>query len=140
MYPKVEPVKYLTSKKVLIVEADRLTRSVLSKILTNYLSCEVNMASSITEAESFVRSVGYDMYIIGISGDTTGELGLINRLRENNKQIPIVVVSGDCHQEDLEMTRNSGIDRIVYKPLKLTPFLETVAGAFIESERIVNYA
>ncbi len=140
MYRKAEPVKYLSSKKVLIIESDRLTRSFLSKIISNYLNCDVNIACCRKEAESFLKSVSYDLFVIGVSGDISDDLSLIKKLQTINKNIPVVVVTGDCHEDDLELIKSAGIGRIVYKPLKLTPFLETVAGAFIESERVFNYA
>ena len=140
MYRKAQPVKSLTSKKVLIVESDRLTRIVLSKIISNYLSCDVNIASSKKEGESFIRSVNYDLYVLGISGEIQDDLDLIFQIRSIDDNVPIVAVTGDCYDEDIELIKGVGIDKIVYKPLKLTPFLETVAGAFIESERVFNYA
>ncbi len=140
MYRKAQPAKSLIMKKVLIVEPDRLTRIVLSKILSNYLSCEVNIASNKHEGESFIRSVAYDLYVLGMSKNIEDDLDIIRQIRDIDERVQIVAVTGDSFDDDIELIKGVGIDKIVYKPLKLTPFLEIVAGAFIESERVFNYA
>ena len=140
MYKKAQPARFDMSKKVLIVESDRLTRNVLSKIIANYLGCDVNIARSVREAESFIRSINFDLFVIGISRDSVADINLIKKVRAINGTIPVIVVLGDCNEADMDEIKNLGIDKIAYKPLKLTPFLEIVAGTFIESERVFNYA
>lgn len=140
MYKKVKPAAIDSPKKVLIFEGDRMTGDILSKIIINYLGCDVNIANGIREAMSFLHSGKFDLIIAGLSDNSSSILELIKKAKTDHYDIPVIIVTGDCADSDLELLKSMGIERIVYKPLRLSPFLEEVAGVFIEKKRVFDFA
>jgi DNA-binding NtrC family response regulator len=140
MYKRAQPVKVRESGKILIVENDQLTSSALSKVISNYFNCEVNIAASESEALSYLSARTYDLIIVGYSGSEAVSRSSIDNLKLKYPGTPMIVVLGDCSDEDQDLIKQKGIYRIIYKPLKLTSFLETVAGAFLEKEHTLTFA
>ena len=140
MYKKAHPAALTSPKKVLIMEDDEMTRDILSKIISNYFMCEVNVATSSNEARSYISARSYDLFIIGNSDSASMPRDIIEKIKEQFRNTPLIVVLGDCTDNDISLLREKGIDKIIYKPLKLTSFLEIVAGAFLEREQIYNFA
>jgi CheY-like chemotaxis protein len=140
VYKKAQPAHYSPPRRVLIVEDDIMSRDILSKIIANYFGCEVNIAGSAREACSYLNVRDYDLVIAGYSDSDAIPLTAIEKIKNQINNTPIIVVVGDCPDEHQGNIRKQGIDRVVYKPLRLTPFLELVAGAFLEKEHALNFA
>jgi DNA-binding NtrC family response regulator len=140
MYKRAQPVKARPSGKVLIIEHDDLTSSFLSKMIASYFGCEVSLAGTSSEAKSYLSAREYDLIVIGYSGTDAIPRALIDIIRNQYPRTPLIAVLGDCSDNDQDLLKEKGIYRIVNKPLKLTLFLEMVAGAFLEKEHTLNFA
>jgi len=140
MYKKAQYSRLEPPKKVLIVDDEKLSRDIISKTLYRYLGCEVYMASNGDDAFSFLRSNDFDLMIADLVMPGVPGLELIRRVRLTNPDLFVIVVTGNANDSDIMEIKKMGINQIVYKPFKITSFLETVADALIEKERQNNFA
>lgn len=140
MYKKAQYSRLEPPKKVLIVDDEKLSRDIISKTLSRYLGCEVYMASNGDDAFSFLRSNDFDLMIADLVMPGVPGLELIRRVRLTNPDLFVIVVTGNANDSDIMEIKKMGINQIVYKPFKITSFLETVADALIEKERQNNFA
>ncbi|MCP4581903.1 MAG: response regulator [candidate division Zixibacteria bacterium] len=140
VYKRAQTAKYSSTKKVLIVDEDALSRDMMSKILSRYLGCEVNMAANDSGALSFLKSGDFDLAILGMSRPDSSIVDLVANIQALKLNLSLIVVSGDGTDADLEILKSMGITKIVYKPLRLSPLLEMVAGVFLNKEQVLNYA
>jgi DNA-binding NarL/FixJ family response regulator len=138
MYKKAQSAKLSAPRKVLIIEDEKISREILSKIICNYFGCEVNITASVGEAYSYADTREFDLIIIGYRGSDAIPLSAIEKIRKKFVNTRIIIVLGDCPDSDQEFLKQKGIDKIVYKPLRLSPFLEMVAGLFLENEYTLN--
>jgi len=76
-----------------------------------------------------------DLVMPGISG-----VELIERTRLVNPDLLIMVVTGNAGDSDIAAIREMGINQIVYKPFKISSFLEMVADILLEKEHQNNFA
>ncbi len=140
MYKKAQYSRLEPPKKVLIVDDEKLSRDVISKTLHRYLGCEVYTASNGDDAFSFLRSNDFDLMIADLVMPGIPGLELIRRVRFTNPDLFVIVVTGNANDNDIVEIKKMGISQIVYKPFKITSFLEMVADALIEKERQNSFA
>jgi len=140
MYKKAQYSRLEPPKKVLIVDDEKLSRDIISKTLSRYLGCEVYMASNGDDAFSFLRSNDFDLMIADLIMPGVTGLELIRRVRFTNPDLFVIVVTGNANDNDIVEIKKMGINQIVYKPFKITSFLEIVADALIEKERQNSFA
>lgn len=140
MYKKLRSTKLYSLKKVLVVDDERLSREVLSKILSRYLGCEVYMASNSKEALSYLQSKEFDLLMIDLAMPGITGLELIKIVRSSKPDTSILVVTGNANDNDISTIKSMGVNQIVYKPFKISSLLEMVAEVLIEKENVSNYA
>jgi DNA-binding NtrC family response regulator len=140
MYKKVGPVTQCSSRKILVADEDSMSRNAMSKIINSYLGCEINIAGNETEAFSFLKSNNFDLAIVGISAPEISSVEFIRKTKAIVPNLPLIVVTGDSPESELDILKGMGITRIIYKPFGISPFLEIVAGALIDKERALNIA
>jgi DNA-binding response OmpR family regulator len=140
MYKRIQKSLPDSPRKVLIFDEDSLSGDIISKIITHYLGCEVNMASNEAGALSFLKSQDFDLVIVAIT--LTGMTGvkIIRNIQNTKPGLPLMIVCGNGTDHDLEILRSMGISKIVYKPLRISPLLEMVASAFMKNDQVHSYA
>ena len=140
MYKRIQKIIPGASRKVLIIEEDSLSGDIISKILSHYLGCEVNMASNEAGALSFLKSQSFDLVIMATSLSGMSVVKLTKSIRDLKPGLPLLIVCGNGTDNELEVLKSMGINKIVYKPLRISPLLEMVASAFIENDLVHSYA
>jgi len=140
MYKRIQKTIPGAPRKVLIIDEDSLSGDIISKILSYYLDCEVNMVSNEAGALSFLKSQKFDLVIIAASSSGMAGIALVDNIQNLNSNIPILVVCGNGTDHELEVLKSKGINKIVFKPLRISPLLELVASAFIENDQVPSYA
>jgi CheY-like chemotaxis protein len=136
VYKKIQSTMLKSPKKVLIVDAEQLSRDILSKILSRYLGCEVFKASSSSEALSFLQSKKFDLLIVDLVMPGIFAVKLIEKIRLLKSEISIIIVTGNANDNDIGRLKSMGVKRIVYKPIKISSLLEMVADILIEKEHV----
>ena len=140
MYKKIQSTKLKSVNKVLIVDDEELSRNLLSKILTRYLGCEVFMAPNGVEALSFLQSKKFDLIRVDLAMPGIPGVKLIELIGYSDPEVSIMVVTGNAKDSDIAAVKKLGINRIVYKPFKISSLLEKVADILIEKEQVNSLA
>ncbi|OQX92737.1 MAG: hypothetical protein B6D58_01500 [candidate division Zixibacteria bacterium 4484_95] len=140
MYKMVQQCKLESPNKVLVVDDELLVRNIIAKVLNRYLGCEVYTASSGREAISFIKSVGFDIFLIDLAMSDISGIELIKIIHKLKLQTPIVVITGNGSDKDIVEANRLGINQIVYKPFKIVTFLEVMADILLEKEGVIDYA
>jgi len=140
VYKRMQGAKSSKTKKILIFDEDDLSRDVMSKIVSRYLGYEVNMAAKDSEALSYLKASDFDLAILSVPRPDCSIVDLVENIQNLKINVSLIVVSGDGTDADLEILKGMGITKFIYKPLRISPLLETVAGAFLDKESVFNYA
>ena len=140
MYKKAQYLKLESPKKVLVVDDEKLSRDIISKTLYRYLGCEVYLASNSNDALSYLLSNDFNLMIVDLVMPGVSGVELIERTRLVNPDLLIMVVTGNAGDSDIAAIREMGINQIVYKPFKISSFLEMVADILLEKEHQNNFA
>ena len=140
MYKRIQKSLPDSPRKVLIFDEDPLSGEIISKIITHYLGCEVNMASNEAGALSFLKSQDFDLVIIAITLTGMAGVKIVKNIQNIKPSLPLLIVCGNSTDHDLEVLKSMGISKIVYKPLRISPLLEMVASAFMKNDQVHSYA
>ncbi len=120
----VEPIDGLQGK-VLLVSSDESESQLITKYLSRF-SFELSLVNSIGSAEKDLKAQAVDIMIVDESVLNSQDCSLslaISRLRQATSEVrgwvPIVFLSGDAFESDIEEFIKSGADQCVTKPLAL---------------------
>ena len=107
--------------RVLLAEDDEINRIVVTKILTN-LGCIVTCAGDGREALQLIPAaqpqvILMDCMMPDLDGyDTTRELR-VRELQSASKRTPVIAITANAIQADLDLCLSAGMDAYVTKPL-----------------------
>ena len=130
------------TKNILVIDDDKLVLKTLAKYLKN-CGYSVTTASSGLEAlDKIDKSPGIPDLIIsdirmpGISGIETLRQ-IRERIRNNNKTIPTIIITGYAGDEPYRQEEGIGISDYLYKPFEIDEFIKIVKKNI---EPILTYA
>ena len=122
-----------TKRRILVVEDSASTRSLVRAILEEDESFEVTEAQSGFDAMRLLPRTKYDLIITDINMPDVNGLELIHFIRrsEQYRTTPLVIISTQATERDVERGKKLGADAYVPKPF--TP--ELLRGA---CEKLLN--
>lgn len=122
-----------TKRRILVVEDSASTRSLVRAILEEDESFEVTEAQSGFDAMRLLPRSKYDLIITDINMPDVNGLELIHFIRrsEQYRTTPLVIISTQATERDVERGKKLGADAYVPKPF--TP--ELLRGA---CEKLLN--
>jgi CheY-like chemotaxis protein len=96
--------------------------------------CDISEASS-GEAALQLLADGYqaDLIFLDLTMDGIGGVETLRRIRLDNQQVPVVIVTADVQARTLETVTQLGCSRIVRKPADKKEVL-TVISTFLQPE------
>ncbi len=100
---------------VLVVDDDEAVRTMLYKIMVSN-DFEVDQASNGEEALQAIESKNYDLMLLDINMHGIDGFEVINRIRGEGKNLPIIVVSGRKADYDTLYGLDIGADEYITKP------------------------
>jgi len=105
-----------SSKKVLIVEDVSINARIITRLLNekNIKSFWVNNG---LKAVKEVKDGSYDLIIMDIKMPVLNGLEASKRIREFNDVIPIIALSANAFDEDIQISKEYGIDDYLSKPI-----------------------
>ena len=127
----------LENVSILVVEDNKINQMITKKILEkNKMVCLV--ADNGMDAIEMVHENNFevilmDIHMPGISGIETTE-----RIREFNKQIPIIALTAVTIDENLDEFYKAGFNEIIPKPFKPEDFFEKIYRTLEESKSAIN--
>jgi two-component system chemotaxis response regulator CheY len=107
---------------LLLVDDDRAFRDALAEVLTASALGKVLVADDGEEAYERICENEIDLLITDINMPRLSGIGLVQRLRDDEREMPIIVVTGVPH--GLDRVHELGVEAVFLKPFKL---LELVA-------------
>ncbi|MFO0740364.1 MAG: response regulator [Labilithrix sp.] len=119
-----------TKRRILVVEDSASTRSLVRAILEEDASFEVTEAQSGFDAMRLLPRSKYDLIITDINMPDVNGLELIHFIRrsEQYRSTPLVIISTQATERDVERGKKLGADAYVPKPF--TP--ELLRGACVK--------
>jgi len=125
------PHSLLTSRRILVADADESVRSAAHALLERY-GCIVETAHDGTEALSMVRNISsighYDVAIADIRLPDMNGYDLLVKLQELEDGPPLILMTGFGYDpgHSIVKARQAGLKEVLYKPFRLDQLLETV--------------
>jgi DNA-binding response OmpR family regulator len=118
----------LKEKRILFAEDDIITRTQMGEIL-EMLFGEVYTASDGEEAYRIYEDESPDIIITDIKMPKKDGLNLIRKIRQENYEIPIILMTSFAEQEMLLHAANLSIDGYLVKPVELEKLTQAVCKA-----------
>jgi two-component system chemotaxis response regulator CheY len=128
----------VSTKTILIVDDSRAMRAMLTSTVESLDDCRIVEASSGFEALRLLPREKVDLILTDINMPDINGLELISYLRNNSnyQDIPIIIISTEGAQKDIDKGRFLGADEYVVKPFDparlqelLLKYLERFDGA-----------
>ena len=118
-------MEHQAKAKVLVVDDEPQLRNLLVDALSGP-DIEITVASSGEEAVRLAAGQGMDLIVADLYlGDCTG-LDVIDRLRDDNADLPAVVITGSASPVDMAQASRSRPVELMTKPLDVERLLKTV--------------
>ena len=111
--------------RILVVDDDRTTRHVLSKVLTG-AGFTTSVAKDGVEALKALKAGRFDVLLLDVWMPRMNGLDLLSRLRNDKTQPRIVVMTSDDAPETLLKAVREQAFRYVHKPVESAVLLQTV--------------
>jgi len=123
-------ISKMSEKSVLVIDDEDFIRELVKDFLEmDQIRCEA--ADSMDVAIEFVTKEEFNLILLDRNlGEIKAE-DFIIRIREINKNIPIVILTGDPHC-DQDYLDEIGADGIIFKPFQVTDFMQNV-NRFLET-------
>lgn len=121
-------MEYKTTKHILVVDDDEMLRTFVKELLSAHQYVITEAANGKDGLKQF-RDDTPDLVITDIIMPEMEGITFIRALRDINKDIPIIAMTGNVHgrmEEYLGISSQLGADAVLRKPVKSQEFLETI--------------
>jgi CheY-like chemotaxis protein len=119
--------------RVLVVDDSDLNRALFEGYLVS-LGHKVRLAGNGQEALSIFEREGADLVITDLSMPGLSGWQVAEGVKKQNPNVPVILVSGWAIQQDEPRIRESGVDRVLQKPCRMSDFQETVDRALSSTD------
>ena len=126
--PADNPHEKLRALRVLLVEDDQTTRTLLATVLSSF-GATVTSASSANDAEEVVRSFDPQILITDIAMPGRDGVSLLHLLRGKREALPAIAVSGYADEASRDRVLAAGFNGFVAKPLDPTLLADEIVRA-----------
>ncbi|MDH3258681.1 MAG: response regulator [Deltaproteobacteria bacterium] len=123
-----EPAENHNAKRILIIEDDDLSRKLLKKALSMN-GHRIEEAPEGAEGLSKFKADSFDLVITDLSMPGMSGWEVAKGVKEQNPEVPVVLLSGWAVQHEREKLNDAGIDYVISKPCSLDALHETVDKA-----------
>ncbi|HAT4125178.1 TPA: response regulator [Clostridium perfringens] len=120
--------------RVLVVEDMVIIRNGIVALLKKKYNFDVLVASNGLEAIDILNEFKVDFILTDIKMPKCDGIGLIKKIRDENLEIPIVIISGYGEFEYAEKAINMGVSGYLLKPIEDSAFEKTINKILKEIE------
>ncbi|MEA3491436.1 MAG: EAL domain-containing protein [Campylobacterota bacterium] len=134
-----ETIKFSKKLKLLYVEDDSLARESIKMVLEEFFY-DVAIATNGEEGLVKFRESSVDLIITDINMPKLNGLEMIEKIREDDKDIPIMILSAYTELEYFTTGIKLGVDGYLLKPFDLEQFMSTMTNIIskIELQEVQN--
>ncbi len=112
-------VLLLEDKQILVAE-DNKTNQMVLKLLLEKTTLKLDFAEDGLQAVEAFKSKAYDMVLMDIQMPNMNGYEATKKIREFNKETPIVGLSANVMQEDIQKGMQSGMNDYLAKPIEIS--------------------
>jgi len=117
---------------ILIVDDDDAIRAILYDLLSDKYEC--NTASTAEEALQYIAVETYDAILTDIAMPGLTGLELLKKIQEHDSATPVILISGNGSEQDLQDLEALGVFAYVTKPFDLNEIEQVVEWAVTKSQ------
>ncbi|MGL5813870.1 MAG: response regulator [Aeromonas sp.] len=104
----------------LIIEDDERIGAILGELVGSTAGYSLlGRAESLAQADLMLRATEPQLLIVDISLPDGSGLEWVNRLRNHNREVFVVMVTASCDVETIQQALNLGVQDYIIKPLRL---------------------
>ena len=104
--------------RVLVVEDVDINREYEKEMLDNFFSIQCDTAVNGKEAVEKAKNNKYDIILMDIRMPVMDGLEATRRIREFDKDTPIICMSANVYKEDKQAAKEAGMNEFIEKPLE----------------------
>ena len=133
---------------VLVLDDNGPSLDILSQVVAGFGVNQLHRADSVKDAQELIRTKTFDLVISDVQMPDVDGIEFITWLRrdapENNRYVPVILVTGHTRGADIFRTRDAGANFTVAKPITPKVLLERIfwvareERAFIECDSYVG--
>ncbi len=126
-------INLLANKKILVVDDNEVNLTIARKVLSNQKMqvYTVNNGEEAIKALSMaLTSAPFDIVLMDIQMPVLDGYSATKRIRRNTKlqQIPIIAMSANVMESDIQQALDSGMNAHIGKPLRINEMLKIIGG------------
>lgn len=124
-------ITFLGNKKVLLVEDNQINREIILGLLENS-GLDIDIATNGEEAVSMFNN-SYNLILMDLQMPIMNGYEATTKIREFDKQIPIIALSANGMEEDIETSKLYGMQEHLVKPIDVEE-LYKIVKKYIDNE------
>ena len=113
--------------KILFVEDEKELRDIISDTLTKLQANFLTAINGEDGLKVFQNNSDIDLIVTDINMPLMNGLDMIEKIRENNKDFPIVVMSAHTETEYIKKAKELGVSEYLLKPFDFLKFINLVS-------------
>ena len=113
--------------RILVVDDDELVREVLAGTLA-FMGFDVDLAGSGAEGLRLFLKRPFDLVLTDLQMPGIDGFTLAIQMKDESPETPVVLMTGHEKGRVLEMTKESCVDSVLFKPLRLESIQKTIQG------------
>lgn len=118
-------IKLLSGNRILVVEDNETNKEVIIDLLENS-GINIDVATNGLEAIEMFEKNSYELILMDIQMPILDGYEATKRIRETDKDIPIIALTANAMKEDVEKTKNAGMNEHLNKPIEVEKLYETL--------------
>lgn len=115
----------LTNKKILLCEDNEINAMIIIKLLENK-GIVVTWVSNGSDGVYKTKRENYDLILMDIRMPVMDGLTATKKIREFNKEVPIVALSANAYEEDIKKSLDAGMNTHLPKPINFNLLYDTL--------------
>jgi two-component system chemotaxis response regulator CheY len=122
-------------RRVMIIDDDPAQLNLIESYLRKLSSIDIEKYTDAYDAWQALSLGTYDLVITEWRLKAMSGLCLYNRIRNSRKmaRLPVIVMSGFLHKEDIRLLDEDSYTNVLEKPLQLKPFLKILSSTIAEA-------
>ena len=115
-----------TNKKILLVEDNKINQQIITALLKG-TKAQVKIAFCGHEAIDIIKETSsFNLILMDIQMPDLDGYETTKKIRQINKEIPIIAITANSFEEDIEKAINSGMDAHLKKPIEIEKLYATL--------------
>jgi len=118
-------ISQLKSSKILLVEDNLINQEIVMGLLEN-TNIEIKIANNGQEAVEMFQKNRYELILMDLQMPIMDGYEATRLIREQNKEIPIIALTANAMNEDVEATQKVGMQEHLNKPIEVEKLYEVL--------------